>query len=222
MNVKINDTLYENVEWTGNTLIIKDQNMTLSEAEEAFSVGDDVSLIQVYDGDYETQRYYNRGITSMRINQWEGSPRQIEIEFSVSTINRSVEDDLQESIDDDASAIMELGLILSELEEEKKRWNSMAGVIDNHANLLNNILRQLNEITGERGTIILLNEELQRIKTGIQRLAGYDPQADAPEEDPFFVPGSAEAEELTAAMEAAAAAEAENNEEPVEGEGEVE
>ena len=189
MNVKVNDTLYEDVQWSGSMLTIQG-DMSIADAEAAMSPGDTVSVISVFEGDEETQRYYNKGISSMRVTKYEGQPRQIEIEFITSKIEKNVEDALQEDIDSGADAILALSAMFSEFESAKERWNSMADVIDAHAKIIQKNVDTLDSIMSLDGPLVMLED---RINDLCRRIGIQDETPSEDTEHSMVVPTSADA-----------------------------
>ena len=162
MNVKINNVLYEDVQWNGYTLTLPG-TMTLEEADAAFQPGSEADVISIYEGSEETQRYYNRGVTAMRVTQYEGQPRQIEVDFTTTQINKPAEEALQEGMDDQAGAIMDLAEMFAELENYKVRWNSMADVIDAHARILQQYVDTMDQLMSTNGPLVLLEDRVNEL-----------------------------------------------------------
>ena len=111
MKVSINGTTYENASWSENTLSME-TNMSLAEIEAAFIPGLNVDII-VTEGEEEIARYYNKGLTSIKV---EGNdPRRVDAVFDVTQINENAETEIRESLEDSDGAIMDLAEIVSDL-----------------------------------------------------------------------------------------------------------
>ena len=117
MNIKINNVLYENIQWTGNAVIMK-TNMTLTEIESAFSPGINSEII-IYDNNTEIARYYNIGISSLVVTGNE--IRTVEVVFDLTQIEASHEEEIWKSIATNEDAIAELaGLTAGVLDQIDK------------------------------------------------------------------------------------------------------
>lgn len=189
MNVKINNVLYEDVQWNGYTLTLPG-TMTLEEADVAFQPGDETDVISVYEGNEEIQRYYNRGVVAMRVTQYEGQPRQIEVDFTTTQINKPAEEVLQEGMDDQAGAIMDLAEMMSDFETYKTRWNSMADVIDAHAGILQQYVNTMDQLMSTNGPLVLLEDRVNELAARLPK-SGLEDVLDALEH--IHVPTSEDA-----------------------------
>lgn len=215
MNVKINDTMYEDVQWNGSTLTLP-ATMTLAEAEEAFDPDSEDNVISVYENGEETQRYYNRGIQAIRMTQWGDDPRRIEVDFNASQLSRPVEEAIQADSEATAEAVIELAQIYADMENYKSRWNSMADVIDAHARILQNCVNELDEILSPSGPLVLLEERLNDLAS---RLPQSEMEESMAEMEHEYVPTSADAGTLGTHDEDGNPI---DNETPIEAEGTVE
>ena len=119
MNIKINDHLYENVQWDNGTLSME-TDMTLSQIETAFTPGMDTTII-VYDSDEEIAKYFNKGLSSIKVNGTE--PRVVTVEFDLSRIEEDAADELASLIEESNDAILELGELIAEFEESKSQYD---------------------------------------------------------------------------------------------------
>lgn len=114
MNVSVNGTLYSDVLWEDNSLIINTDYMSISEAESAFAPGDNASIV-IYENDEIVAKYINKAISSLTVRG--SNPRQIVVVFEVTKISEDAEEVLQSAIEDSDGAIEELAEIVSELSE---------------------------------------------------------------------------------------------------------
>lgn len=113
MKVKINEILYDDVQWNENGFNMETA-MSLGEIEQAFTPGVNTD-IEVYDGNVEIARYYNKGINSIRVSS--GNPRIVNIQFNLTQIQNNAEAEINERIDDSDGAIMDLAEMVSEMQE---------------------------------------------------------------------------------------------------------
>ena len=131
MKVKINSTTYENVQWSGRSVIMETE-MTLAEIESAFVPGTSSDLI-VYDGDQEVARYYNKGIESIIVRG--SNPRTVEVEFDITQITPNAETEIRENIEDSDGAIEELAAMVAELSD--LNMDEMAAELQSHQETIN-------------------------------------------------------------------------------------
>lgn len=113
MNIRINDVLYENINWNDNVLLMV-TDMSLNEIEEAFSPQEDVTF-SIYEDDTEVARYYNKGISRMTVTGT--NPRTVAVEFNLTQLDEAAEDRLQSNLDDSDNAIEELAAVIAELSD---------------------------------------------------------------------------------------------------------
>lgn len=119
MKVKINNYLYEDVQWD-NGILTMETDMTLAQIEAAFTPGMDSTII-VYDGDEEIAKYFNKGLSSIKVN---GTvPRTVTVEFDLSRIEEDAAEELASLIEESNDAILELGELIAEFEESKSQYD---------------------------------------------------------------------------------------------------
>lgn len=140
MNVLINNTMYENVEWRNGSLIME-TDMTLSELEQAFTPGASADII-VYEGEEEIAKYFNKGLESMTITG--SNPRTVVVLFNVTQIDENAETEIRESIEVSDGAIMELAELVSKLSELD--LDSMAATLQSHQETLDTWFSQSSQI----------------------------------------------------------------------------
>lgn len=162
MNVKINGNLYENVEWDNGILTIYDDNLTIAQAEEEFIPGEDTDEIEFIQDGETTSKVYNRGINYIALGR---DPRRIEVSFITSEISKTAEERIQEALNNHADIMDTLTQQYNDLLENKDRWNSMASVIDAHAQYLQDVYDQMNELLAANGPLVLLEERLNHIES---------------------------------------------------------
>ena len=147
MKVILNGTTYENIIWRGSGFSIE-TNMTLANAERAFSPGAEKNII-LMDDDQEIARYYCKSIESLTVSGT--NPRMVTVAFNLTQITEEAETEIRTSIEDSDGAIVELAEIVGELaglnmesmatrlqsaEETIETWFSNAGEIMDFINEL--------------------------------------------------------------------------------------
>lgn len=140
MKVKINNTMYENVQWTGASMIMETE-MSLSEIESAFTPGASSDLI-VYDGDQEVARFYNKGLESIIVRG--SNPRTVEVAFDITQITPNAETEIRENIEDSDGAIEELAAMVAELSD--LGMDEMAAELQSHQETINTWFSHTNDI----------------------------------------------------------------------------
>jgi hypothetical protein len=116
--LKINERVFENVEWNvdtdkiGKLRYASDEDIPMLISE----IGD-AEYIESYEGDILLGKWINHGIESVRKMDLGQDGTLIEIIFKLTTINQSAEVALQTGIDDSVNAVLELARLYSSLEE---------------------------------------------------------------------------------------------------------
>lgn len=129
MNVKINNTLYEDVQWFGNVLTMETE-MSLAEAEAAFAPGTNANIV-VYDGETEIAKYINKGIESLSVS---AEPRTLTVVFTVTQFTDDAKEEIQESLDTSDGAIAELAELVAEMSEKQETYDGYGEHIDTLVN----------------------------------------------------------------------------------------
>lgn len=118
MVLKINERVFENVEWNVDTdKIGKLRYASDEDIPTLISEIGDAEYIEAYDGDILIGKWINHGIESVRKMDLGHDGTLIEIIFKLTTINQSAEVALQTGIDDSVNAVLELAGLYSSLEE---------------------------------------------------------------------------------------------------------
>ena len=165
MNVSINGTTYQNVEWTGAAMTME-TDMTFAEIESAFVPGVDTN-ITVYDGSQEIARYYNKGIESILVSGLE--PRIVTVAFNLTQIDAGAEAEIRTSIEDSDGAIEELAEIISDLSEIDyvgiiESIQSHQEKLDTWLNSPDNIYSFINALRTENGILDQINARLTALE----------------------------------------------------------
>ena len=165
MNVTVNGTTYQNVEWTGSAMVLQTE-MTLSEIEAAFVPGANTNII-VAEGNQEVARYYNKGIDSIMLAGEE--PRMVTVAFNLTQIDAGAEADIRTSIEDSDGAIEELAAIISDLSEID--YSGIIETLQSHQETLDtwftsadNVYSFLNALRAENGILDQFNMRISALE----------------------------------------------------------
>lgn len=113
MKAKVNNILYENVEWTDGILSFA-TDLSLDEIEHRFSIPGDIII---YENDEQIAKYYNKGVGGLAFSTVDGA-RYVTVQFNVALLTPDTESDIRESMESSDSAIVELAELLSGISEQ--------------------------------------------------------------------------------------------------------
>lgn len=113
MTVIINNVTYRNVMWENHGFTIA-TDMTLSDVEQTFAPSAE-TVIDVFDGETEVGRYYNRGIKSITVSG--ASPRKVTILFDITQLDSNAETEIRDGMEITDVAISELAELVGEMYE---------------------------------------------------------------------------------------------------------
>ena len=173
MNIKINNTTYEDVQWNENGFSMETA-LTLAEIESAFTPDAEANII-VSDGDQEIARYYNKGIESITVSG--SDPRTVTVQFNLTQIAVNAETEIREGLEDSDGAIMELAEIVGSLSE--LNLEGMADELQSHQetintwfNYSNNLAEFINNLRKEGGILDQLNIRISALEAynGIEKI----------------------------------------------------
>ena len=129
MKVKINGIVYDDIRWDGSGFSMETA-MSLGEIEAAFSP-DLNATIELFDGEVEIGKWYNKGIDSITVSG--SGSRIVTVVFNLTQISENAEAEIRDSLDDSDGAIMELAEMVSEMQETMatiKAFNARAAEIE--------------------------------------------------------------------------------------------
>ena len=169
MNVKINNVLYEGVQWVYDTMTFETE-MTLAEIEQAFTPGANADII-VSEGNEDIARYYNKGLESITVSWTE--PRIVAVKFNVTQISENAETEIHGEIEDSDGAIVELAEIvgnMSEMDIEgmKDDIHSLRETVDTWFNYSADLANFINDLRKEGGILDQFNVRI----TALEQIVG--------------------------------------------------
>ena len=88
MKLQFRDVFYEG-SWENECEFMFETDMTLQEIEETFIPGIEPVTISIYDGDQLISRYYNKGLTSVKVTA--STPRRVTLSFDLTRISPDAE-----------------------------------------------------------------------------------------------------------------------------------
>ncbi len=172
MNVSVNGTLYSDVLWEDNSLIINTDYMSISEAESVFAPGDDATII-VYENNEIVAKYINKSVSSLTVRGTD--PRQVIVVFDVTRVSEDAEAELQNAIEDSDGAIEELAGIVSELSEldmpgMTEKLQSHQETIDTWFSNASDVSNFIHQLRMDDGILDVFNRRITALEAAVGSL----------------------------------------------------
>ena len=171
MRLEYNNVFYEG-SWDDDKDFTFQTDMTLSEIEEIFIPGIQPTTITLYDGEQMIVRYYNKGLTSVKISSH--TPRIITLSFDLTKILPDAEIILQNKITAMQSDIETLTFWMNQL-KQANMFELRQNVISLQESVADQLetIQTLSELCTEFSrNISTINTHLENLEESIQALEG--------------------------------------------------